>query len=113
MNLGIKELWDIGFFHFLLNWTNGYISMVIWVCVLIGAGIQYLLIKKCKSKTARLSLVIIAALAALACEFICQVVTGWNLFGWLIIYGLVIAILLGSIIVWVICFGRYKRKTEN
>lgn len=99
-------------FTCLVNWTNSYVSATIWISILLGGGIQYLLLKKSKKKAARHSFAVIVALAVLVCEFICQAATGWDLFGWLIIYGIVLSLLIGAGAAYLIRFLLSRRKAD-
>ncbi|MBE6114080.1 MAG: hypothetical protein E7191_03270 [Erysipelotrichaceae bacterium] len=102
------ELFEIGFFAGLFNWSNILLTLGIFLCILIPMGIHMFLLQKYP----RISkyLVVLSIIGVIALEIVCQMTTGWDRFAWLIIYGFVVCIFLGIILAYPISKYRTKRR---
>lgn len=112
MQLAIGQLWEVGFFHGMFDFSNPFLSVGIWLCLLLGAAVQFVLLLRCKSRRWRGSFAALLIALLVACEFACQAITGWDLLGWLIIYGGMLVMLLGAgicTLIWKII--KIKKKT--
>lgn len=94
--MAIQFLWEIGYFHCLLDFSNVYFSTAVWTGILIGFGIQTVLLSKCRRIVTKYAVVGFTAIAAVVCDFACQGMIGWELMGGLLIYGAVLAIFIGA-----------------
>ena len=90
----MKELWEIGFFHVLVNFGNPWLSLLCWGCILFGFAVQTLLLKKCKGPVKWAFGGVLLAAAA-AGEVLSHIITGWDLLAVLVIYGAFVCCLLG------------------
>ena len=39
--MGLFELFEIGFFTLFFNFTNIYLSIIVWLCAAVGALLQH------------------------------------------------------------------------
>ena len=46
--MGFLELFEVGFFTALWNWSNPFLTIFEYVFILVGAVIQLILLKKCR-----------------------------------------------------------------
>lgn len=54
--MGFLELFEIGFFTALWNWSNPFLTLLVYVFIVMGALIQLILLKKCRKTITRWSL---------------------------------------------------------
>ena len=102
LELVFLELIEYGFFEAFWNWSNPVLTLLIYLCVLIGAAVQYLLLKKCQKPVLRWALIGLCVLGILVCEYAMIFITGWDRLGITILYGFVICILLGAVIMTIV-----------
>ena len=105
----MKELVEIGLIQALFNFANIWLTLVLWVCILIGGLIQYVLLKKCTS-WAKWVFAGVLGISAIICEVLSHIITGWDLLGVLIIYGGIFVTLIGVIISTGIYHVKNKEK---
>ena len=55
--MGFLELFEIGFFTALWNWSNPFLTVLVYIFIAIGALIQYALFRKCRKPAMRWSLI--------------------------------------------------------
>ena len=117
LELIFLELIEYGFFEAFWNWSNPALTLLIYLCVLIGAVVQYLLLKKCKNRFFRFVLIGLCAIYTLISEYAMIFITGWDRFGIIVQYGFVICILIGAvfmtIIQWIKNRNQNKKSAEN
>ena len=117
LELIFLELIDFGFFEAFCNWSNPTLTLLIYLCVLIGAVVQYLLLKKCQKRVFRFGLIGLCAIYILVSEYAMIFITGWDRFGIIVLYGFVICILIGAvfmtIIQWIKNRNQNKKSVEN
>ena len=117
LELIFLELIEYGFFEAFWNWSNPALTLLIYFFILIGAAIQYLLLKKCKNRFFRFVLIGLCAIYTLISEYAMNFITGWDRFGIIVLYGFVICILLGTvfmtIIQWIKNRNQNKKSAEN
>lgn len=94
--MGFIELFEVGFFTALWNWSNPILTLLVYTCIAIGALLQFVLLKKCRKPAMRWSLLSICGIGIIISECACQVITGWDRLGFLIIYGFVICLMIGA-----------------
>ena len=102
MNFAITELFDIGFFHIAFDLSNSPMTIAFWVCIIIGAIIGLITFNKYKKASSRLIPFIILLLLLFIFEIICQIITGWDLFLYLLIYGALLLLLAGALLSFLI-----------
>lgn len=91
---GLQEVIEVGMMEVLYTPDVPWLFIPSWLCVLTGLLIQLRCLKKAKAKWFLLFL----AAALIACELACQLITGWDVLLFLILYGLAIYLLLGAVI---------------
>lgn len=117
LELIFLELIEYGFFEAFWNWSNPALTLQIYFFILIGAAIQYLLLKKCQKRVFRFGLIGLCAIYTLVSEYAMIFITGWDRFGIIVLYGFVICILIGAvfmtIIQWIKNRNQNKKSAEN
>ena len=93
----MKEMYEIGMFHAFFSIEAWQITIPLWICVALGFMVQYVLLKKI-TIYARWIFAAVITLLVILCEALSHIITGWDLFGLLIIYGGVFALFIGIII---------------
>ena len=94
--MGFLELFEIGFFTALWNWSNPFLTILEYVFIVVGAVIQLILLKKCRNPVSRWSLIGICGIGIVFSECAWQVITGWDLLAVDIIYGVIICLVIGA-----------------
>jgi len=112
MKLAIEKAWEIGFFHTLINFNSPVVSVIAWVSLLLGVGIQLLILKKAKKKSSRWAFVVVLAILLIAAECACQIIIGWDLIVYLILYGAVLLMLVGAGLCTLIYTVRERRAVS-
>ena len=117
LELIFLELIEYGFFEAFWNWSNPALTLLIYFFILIGAALQYLLLKKCQKRVFRFGLIGLCAIYILVSEYAMNFITGWDRFGIIVLYGFVICILIGAvfmtIIQWIKNRNQNKKSVEN
>ena len=117
LELIFLELIEYGFFEAFWNWSNPALTLLIYFFILIGAALQYLLLKKCQKRVFRFGLIGLCAIYTLISEYAMIFITGWDRFGIIVLYGFVICILIGAvfmtIIQWIKNRNQNKKSAEN
>ena len=110
--MGIFELFEIGFFTAFFNWTNPFLTALIYSFVLIGAVLQIVLLKACRTFIMKWALVIFCGFGILVCECVWRMITGWDRFALDFLYGAFLCLLLGAIMGIVILLVK-SRKADK
>ena len=110
LGLGFFELIYLGFFEAFWNWGNIYLTVGIYLCVLLGAAVQYLLCRKCQRRSSRGALVWFCLIGILVSEYSLLFITGWDQLVIHILYGFDFCILLGAVLMLIIQAVRNRRK---
>ena len=113
LELIFLELIEFGFFEAFCNWSNPTLTLLIYLCVLIGAVVQYLLLKKCQKRVFRFGLIGLCAIYILVSEYAMNFITGWDRFGIIVLYWFVICILLGTVIITIIQWIKNRKQNKN
>ena len=113
LELSFLELIEYGFFEAFWNWSNPALTLLIYLCVLIGAAVQYILIKKCQKPIFRWALIGLCAAGILVSEYALIFITGWDSLGILILYGFIICILLGAVLMTIIQWIKNRMQNKN
>lgn len=108
--MGIIELFDIGIFTALWNWSNPILTILVYCCVATGLLIQFVLLKKCRKSSMRWSLIGLCGVGIIASECAWQVITGWERLGIDIIYGMIICLMVGAGLAVAISMIQNTRK---
>ena len=96
--MGFLELFEIGFFTALWNWSNPFLTLLVYVFIVMGALIQLILLKKCRKTITRWSLLGICGIGVVFSECTWQVITGWDRLAIDIIYGVIVCLTIGAVI---------------
>ena len=67
---------------------------IFWACLLLGFGVQCLLQRK---RRLRLAWPVLLSAGVLGCEIACQIIIGWDLILWVLLYFYVLTLLLGAL----------------
>ncbi len=108
--MGFLELFEIGFFTALWNWSNPILTGLVYLFIAIGALIQFVLLRKCRKPAMRWSLVGICGIGIVFSECAWQVITGWDLLAVDIIYGIIICLVIGAGITAAVSMIRKRGK---
>ena len=108
--MGIIELFEVGFFTAVWNWSNPILTLLIYVCIAIGALVQLVLTRKSRKTVARWSLIVILGYAIILSECVWHTVSGWERLGLVIIYGFIICLTLGAGITTAVSMIRKRGK---
>ena len=109
--MGFLELFEIGFFTALWNWSNPFLTLLVYVFIVMGALIELILLKKCRKTITRWSLIGICGIGIVISECAWQMITGWDRLAIDIIYGIIVCILIGAAITAAVSMIRKKGKT--
>ena len=94
--MGFFELFEIGFFTALWNWSNPFLTVLVYAFIVMGALIQLILLNKCRKTITRWSLIGFCGIGVVFSEFAWQVITGWDRLAIDIIYGVIVCLALGA-----------------
>lgn len=94
--MGIVELFEIGIFTALWNWSNPILTILVYCCIAIGLLIQLVLLKKCRKSPKCWTLIGLCGVGIVASECAWQVITGWERLSIDIIYGMIICMMVGA-----------------
>lgn len=94
--MGFLELFEIGFFTALWNWSNPFLTVLVYAFIVMGTVIQLILLKKCRNPVSRWSLFGICGIGIVISECAWQVITGWDRLAIDIIYGVIVCLSLGA-----------------
>lgn len=108
--MGFLELFEIGFFTALWNWSNQFLTILEYVFIVVGAVIQLILLKKCRNPVSRWSLIGFCGIGIVISECAWQVITGWDRLAIDIIDGIIVCILIGAAITAAVSMIRKKRE---
>ena len=115
--MGIKQLIESGFFSALFGFGSGTASIIAWLCVLFGAGLQFILLKKSKRPETRASFALVLAILLIVFELISRFMKGsfsddiMQKFSFL--YGYVVCAILGAGICALIWWLKNRGKTAG
>lgn len=109
--MGFLELFEVGFFAALWNWSNPFLTILEYVFIVVGAVIQLILLNKCRKPVTRWSLIGICVIGIVISECTWHLITGWDRLAIDIIYGIIVCILIGAAITAVISMIRKRGKT--
>lgn len=108
--MGLIELFEIGFFSGLWDWSSSNLAILIYFCVATGFALQFILQRKCRKSEIRWSFIVLCAFGILISEYVWQSITGWDRLGVDIIYGLIVCLLLGAVIMISVSLFKNKHK---
>ncbi len=91
---GLLEVIEVGMMEALITPSAPWLFIPSWLFVIFGLFVQLRCLKKGIAKWFLISL----AAALVASEILCQVITGWDVLLFLILYGFLIDILIGVVV---------------
>ena len=106
MFAGLKEVIEVGMLQVLLAPSNLWLFIPSWLFVILGFFTQLFCLRKGKARWFAAFL----AVALLVSESLCQIITGWDVLLFLILYGLFIYMLLGALIAFMAFWVKIKMK---
>ena len=109
--MGFIELFEIGFFTAFWNFSVPFISISVYLSLILGVAIQLVLLKKNYKKVLHKLLFGICAVGILVCECVWHTIIGWDRFLVDYVYLLFISLLLGTIIATIVF--QIKGKTQH
>ena len=83
---------------------------IFWAVFLLGAGIQFLLLRPKRKKAVRWVLVTLLLCGLLGCEIVCLVLTGWDRIVPIILYFYLAAMLLGAGVCALTVWWKRRRR---
>ena len=109
--MGIAELFEVGFFTAFWNWSNPILTALVYFCVVVGAVLQIVFRKKCRNPIAKWLLIGLCGVGIIISECAWHTITGWERLGVIIIYGFIVCVMLGSILVSL--FSVFKKMIDR
>lgn len=109
----ISNLFEIGFFDALWNWSNPLLTAFVFGSIAVGFAAQYILQKKCRNIILRFSAFAVYLIGIIFCAYQWQTLSGWDTLGIIIIFGLIICMILGSVLAVVFSFFAKKIKMRK
>ncbi len=109
MELGIMMAWEVGCFMLPFTTENPPLTVAFWLILLLGFGIQYLLLSKARRRLVRWSFIALLVPCMLAGEVSCQVITGWDLLGCIMLYFGVITLFIGALLATLLHRLRHRQ----
>ena len=106
MEPAILKLLEVGLLQVPFQLYNPYLFFGFWAAFLLAGAIQWLLLKKCQRTWTRWSFVGLTLAGLVTSEVLCQVITGWDLILYMVLYGLFLTFALAIALV---CFLLRKR----
>ena len=106
--MGFIELCEMGFFECFYNFSNLYVSVPMYFCVLIGIISQNDFFKKYNKGKKRYLLIFVCIAGIFLSECIWLIITGWDRLAVVVVYGFIICILIGALIRVLIEFIKIK-----
>lgn len=108
--MGFLELFEIGFFTALWNWSNPFLTVLVYAFIFAGAVIQLVLLRKCRKPVFRWSLIGICVIGIALSECAWHVITGWDRLAIDIIYRIIVCPAIGAGIAVVTSMIRKRGK---
>ena len=108
--MGITELFEVGFFTALWNWSNPILTAIIYGGIVLGFAIQFIIQLKSHRIFPCWIMIILCLLGVVVWECATQAITGWDRLAVLIFYGLTWCLLIGAVIAKITVFFVKKRK---
>ena len=102
------ELFEVGVFNALLNWSNPILTAIVYAAILIGILIQLFLHRKYRGSNRRWSLLIVCVVGVVISECAWHMITGWERLGVDVVYGAIVCIMLGALLCE--CIVKIKRR---
>jgi len=103
---GLKEVIEVGMLQALYTPSAPWLFIPSWFCVILGLFVQLRCLKKKKAKW----FLVILAFSLIFSELACQLITGWDVLIFLILYGFFIYMLLGAALGTIIhCLQKLKK----
>ena len=97
MQPAIIQAWEIGCFHIIFSIPDQWLTIVCWLMLPAGCGIQ-LLLDRSHRRWVRCSLITALLLCLLLLEVCCQIITGWDLILYIVSYFLCLLLLIGALL---------------
>lgn len=113
MELGIMMAWEIGCFMLPFTTENPPLTIAFWLTLLLGFGIQYLLLSKARRRWLRRSFIALLVPCLLLGELSCQVITGWDLLVCIVLYFGVITLFTGALLATLLHRLRAPRRGQQ
>ena len=98
----MKELFEIGFFMCLFNFSNIWLSITEWFCVLVGFLIQYILLRKGRGMATKWGFPCLLLVGIIISECMVWTITGWDRLAVALIYGFIVCLMLGAVLAWLV-----------
>jgi len=91
----IFEALEVGLLHVPFHPDNPFLFCLFWLCFFIGIIVQIVLFQHCKG-FGKWGFIIFSAIGFFCCEIACQIITGWDLILWLVLWFLFLTFLVGA-----------------
>lgn len=96
--MGIIELFEVGIFHALWNWSSPILTLIVYSGFLTGMLIQFFFRKKHKPASSKWHFIYFCLASIVLCECVWHMFTGWERLTVDIAYGVVVCMILGALI---------------
>jgi len=89
------EAMEVGLLQIPFHPDNPFLFCLFWLCFFIGLIVQTVLFQHCKGY-GKWGFILFALIGFLCCEMACQIITGWDLILWLVLWFLFLTFLFGA-----------------
>lgn len=108
--MAIWTLFELDFFTCFLDWSNFYLTIPMYICLVFGFVIQFMLFRKSKKIIWRWFLICLCGIGIIISEITWHILSGWDKLAAAIICGGIICILLGAILAVIITCVCWKKS---
>ena len=109
----ILELFRTGLIYMALCFSEPWVWIPACFCLLFGLAVQVALLKKCRKKWWRMSVLVIGLLGIAICECIWHLRTGWWKLMLTMVSLLAVSLLLGAVIAITVSFLKTKKYINS
>ena len=112
----ISNLFEIGFFSALWNWSNPLLTAALYIAIAAGFAMQYLLQRKCRIIILRFCPFALYLVGIIFCAYQWNTLSGWDTLSALFILGFIFCLIFGALLAILFSFLKNKfkmRKGEN
>lgn len=104
----ISNLFEIGFFSTLWNWSNPILTAAVYLAIAAGFALQYFLQRKCRRIVLRLAPFLLYLVGIIFCAYKWNTLSGWDTLTPLFLFGFILCMIIGAALA--ISFSFLKNK---
>ena len=109
----IIELFNTGLFYMFLGFSEPYVWIPAYFCLVLGLITQFILLKKCHKKFWNKLILLIGFIGVAICECIWHFVIGWGKLIVTMVCLLFVTFLLGAVIANIVSFMNSKKNITS